>query len=99
MSKLKIDLDVLASTISEYEKHIQNFREAQTKVKNALQTLKSSGWDTSAGSHWFSMVNDDWIDSMDKEIAVIEEMVKELRIAEREYSDVLSEQENLLRAL
>lgn len=99
MSKLKIDLDVLTNTINEYNKHIQNFREAQNKVKQALQTLKTSGWDTAAGNHWFAMVNDDWIDSMEKEIAVIEEMVKELQIAEREYSEVLSEQDNLLRAL
>ena len=99
MSKLRINLDVLNSTINEYGKHVNNFREAQVKVRNALKALRASGWDTAAGNCWFSMVNDDWLDSMEKEIDVIEEMIKELQIANREYSNVISEQEKLISAL
>lgn len=99
MSKLRIDLDVLGETKSVYDAEIEQFKEAKTSIKKALEDLKASGWDTSAGRKWFGDLDEGWIKAFEFHIAVIQELSDELKIAQTKYEDLLEELENLKRSL
>lgn len=98
-SKLRIEFDILESTISTYECEKDGFREARQNVVKALQLLKASGWDTESSKVWFELMDTGWLDSMAYHIRVIDELKKELEIAKRNYEEVLDEQDRLARNL
>ncbi len=91
MGKLKVDLDVLRKTISEYDSEINEFEDVRTSIKKALEDLRSSGWDTSAGHKWYATLDDDWVRAFAAQIEVIREMQNELSYARTKYDELYNE--------
>jgi WXG100 family type VII secretion target len=95
MAKLKVDLDVLQATINTYNVELGNLKDAKKGIQRALNTLKSSGWDSAASKAWFSLLDDEWLKNIEFQIRVLERLRDNLDIAKDEYQEVYEEQQNL----
>lgn len=95
MAKLKVDIDVLESTIKTYDTEISNLQHARDAISRFLAMLKSSGWDTNASKVWFSLLDDEWIKNVDYQIRVLDRLRGNLVTARDEYVSVYNEQEAL----
>ncbi len=99
MAKLKVDLDVLQTTINTYNTELVNLNAAKSTIKSSLSSLKASGWDSSAGKTWFSLLDDEWLKNIDFQIRVFTRLRDNLIIAKNEYYDVYEEQQTLKNSL
>lgn len=95
MAKLKVDIDVLDSTIKTYNTEISNLQQAKDTIKRSLTVLKSSGWNSNAGNAWFSLLDDEWLKNVDYQIRVLDQLRSNLVVARDEYIAVYNEQEAL----
>lgn len=99
MSKLKVDFDVFEQAINTYNTEVEGFRAARDGVQQALDDLKSSGWVSNAGTAWFDAADMDWVGVINYHIRVINELIKELKIASKEYHEVYEKQRSLVKHL
>lgn len=99
MSKLRIDLDVLQDTRNIYNDEIEQFRQAKNKIRQALEDLKLSGWDTKAGRLWFGDLGTGWMKAFKEHIEVIQELSDELGIAQTKYQEIVDELNALKNSL
>ncbi len=99
MAKLKVDIDVLQTTINTYNTEITNFHAAKATIKRSLSSLKASGWNSGASKAWFALLDDEWLKNIDFQIRVFSRLRDNLIIAKDEYNDVYEELENLKNSL
>lgn len=95
MATLKVDLDVLQTTINTYNTEITNITAAKSAINRSLSSLKASGWDSGASKAWFSLLDDEWLQNIDYQIRVLTRLRDNLIIAKDEYKQVYDEQEAL----
>ena len=100
MAKLYVDMDALSRTVSVYDTELNNIEAAKKSVRSALGTLRSSGWNSSAGAAWFKLLDDEWLRNIDRQIRILERLRDNLsKIAKPEYERVYEEQQNLKNCL
>ena len=92
MATLKVDLDVLQTTINTYNTEITNITAAKSAINRSLSSLKASGWDSGASKAWFSLLDDEWLQNIDYQIRVLTRLRDNLIIAKDEYKQVYDEQ-------
>lgn len=93
--QLRVDFDVLDQTIRVYGQEVEKFGDARTGVTRALEALKASGWDSAAAGKWYSMIDDDWLESMRYHMRVIGELKAELSTARDAYEALMQERDQL----
>ena len=86
MSKVKIDIEVLASTVRTLNTCYDNFSRVYNNLNTSISTLKDSGWDTDAGREFFSNYDESWKQDMVLFLAMISELRSVLDYAWEKYS-------------
>lgn len=99
MASLRVNIDVLQSTINTYNTEITNLNAAKSAITKSLASLKASGWDSVASKVWFSLLDDEWLKNIEYQIRVLTRLRDNLIIANDEYTDVYNEQEALKNSL
>jgi len=99
MATLKVDLDVLQTTINTYNTEITNITAAKSAINRSLTSLKASGWDSGASKAWFSLLDDEWLKNIDYQIRVLTRLRDNLIIAKEEYNGVYNELQTLQNSL
>lgn len=99
MATLRVDLDVLQTTINTYNTEVTNLNAAKSAIKRSLASLKASGWDSGASNAWFSLLDDEWLQNIDYQIRVFKRLRDNLIIAKEEYNGVYDELQTLQNAL
>lgn len=99
MATLRVNVDVLQTTINTYNTEITNIIAAKSAIVRALTSLKASGWNSNASKAWFSLLDDEWLKNIEYQIRVLTRLRDNLIIAKDEYTDVYNEQEALKNSL
>lgn len=99
MATLKVDLDVLQTTINIYNTEITNLNAAKSSINRSLTALKASGWDSSASKAWFSLLDDEWLRNINYQIRVLTRLRDNLIIAKEEYNGIYNELQTLQNSL
>lgn len=85
MSEVKIDLEVLESTITVYRDSIEEIRAAIRHADEAMETLRSSGWNTSASKAFFERYNMDWKPQFEANLTYLIHLYDCLKVASEKY--------------
>lgn len=85
MSEVKIDLEVLESTITVYQDSIEKFRAAIRHADEAMETLRSSDWNTPASKAFFEKYNMDWKPQFQANLAYLIHLYNCLKLAREKY--------------
>lgn len=91
MADFKVNIDVLGSTITVYQTAIDDLETAVSDAQDAIDLLKSSGWQSGAGDAFFANFDDEWKDGIEKRILVLKHLKECLDIAETEYSGLVED--------
>lgn len=99
MAILKVDLDILQTTINTYNTEITNLNAAKSSINRSLNSLKASGWNSGASKAWFSLLDDEWLRNINYQIRVLTRLRDNLIIAKEEYNSVYNELQILQNSL
>lgn len=89
-SKLKVDLDAIEHTISQYDSAANEFNNILTSLDKSVELLKNSGWDSEASKAYFSSFDETWKKNMLAHIKSISFMRNCLKEAGSDYEGLQS---------
>lgn len=98
-TNITIDLDKLSSAITSYDEIISSFEQAVKDTEKAISSLKTSGWKSGASTAYFLTYEDTWKKNMKKRIKIIKHLRDCLKKAQKEYTAVYEEMQQLDSAL
>lgn len=99
MSKFRVDTDVLTDTINTYKIIADDINRAIRDAENAVNALKTSGWQSNAGKAFFDNFDYSWKVNMAKRVKVIIHLRQCLENARNEYEQLCSEAARLGNSL
>lgn len=97
--KLMIDLEMLNSTINNYEQASQEFTEMIRSLDRVVDTLRNSEWKSTAATAFFATYDDNWRVNMEKHILIIDHLRECLEGARTDYKKLADEAADLENAL
>ena len=98
-NEIKVDLGKLTSAINNYELIISDFENAVSQTEEAIESLKTSGWQSSASTQYFLTYENTWKKNMKTRIEIIKHLKKCLEKAKNEYQSIYDEMNQLDSAL
>lgn len=90
-NQLKIDFEALDNAITNYESAVQDFRCLISSLDKTIDTLRNSGWKSSAATKFFETYDGNWRVNMEKHILVIEHLKVCLEHARTNYEKLADE--------
>ena len=88
MAKFHVDTDVMQSTIVTYQNAITDIEMAVSNAEKAIETLKSSAWQSAASKEYFNNFDASWKVNIEKRIQVITHLKECLNGAYIDYEDL-----------
>lgn len=86
--RLKIDLDQLNTTITNYDASINDFEMLIKSLDNSVDALKNSGWKSAASDAYFKTFDETWKKNMEAHILIVKHLRDCLIEAKREYESI-----------
>jgi len=83
--KLKIDLDQLNETITEYEKSYNDFESLISTLSASVAALQNTGWKSAASEAFFQTYEETWKTNMQMHLKIINHLKECLINAKNEY--------------
>lgn len=88
MLDLKYDTDVMRQTAVNYSEAAATMLELGTELERQIADLKSTYWRSEAGEEFQNLYKNDWMKSVEKYAAVLQELSNELQHAAGDYDTV-----------
>jgi WXG100 family type VII secretion target len=88
MADLKYDTETMRITATNYRTIATTMSSLQKTLKKQIADLKAVYWKSDAGTAFQDMYEDGWADNVDKYVAVLNEMARQLDAAANEYDKV-----------
>lgn len=88
---IKVDLDVLDSTIRTYKEAIEKMEIALNETTSIIEKLKVQEWKTEGSKAFFQKYDDEWSVNFNEHLLCFRHLLSCLKTARKEYYDVYSE--------
>lgn len=85
MADLKYDTETMKNTANKYRDIANTMTDLQKILKNQIADLKNIYWKSDAGTAFQEMYENGWADNVDKYVAILNEMAKQLDAAYIKY--------------
>jgi len=94
-NQLRVDTTQMQKTSRDYQKAIDDLEKARRNLENAIQALKTSGWDSGASKAYFRQYDDKWKKSLETHVKTLEHMRGSLDAAAKEYGKLIDQAKTL----
>ena len=98
-SRLEIDFDLLQNTINDYDTALSHLQDAVNHADRAMNSLRSSKWDTEASVAYFAQYSEDWKKTVQNHMEALKDLNDGLKNAMSEYSAIYDQIGDLKRPL
>ena len=88
MADLRYDTETMRTTAAKYRNIATTMSGLQNTLKKQIEDLKSVYWKSDAGTAFQAMYENGWADNVNKYMAILNEMARQLDIAANEYDKV-----------
>jgi WXG100 family type VII secretion target len=95
MADFEFDTEAMEEAKNQYKEAIDEINGIKERLKEKLEELKSSSWQSKGGEAFFKKFKFDWADETDKYIMVVEHMCELLDIAKDSFEELLDEANSL----
>ena len=94
-NQLRVDTSQMQRTSRDYQKAIDDLEKARANLDNAINALRTSGWDSGASKAYFKQYDDKWKKSLEAHVKTLEHMRGSLDEARREYEKLCDQAKTL----
>lgn len=99
MARLKVDTDVMQSTITTYTSAIEDIENAIKDAQNAIDVLRNSGWKTNASKAFFRNFDHSWKNNVNNRVKVMKHLNECLQQAKADYETLYQEASQLGKSI
>lgn len=87
---LEFDTENLRNQITVLQSLVDELNDAKDTLGNNLETLRNA-WKTQAGLNFFKKYDEDWVNQLDAHIALVTDLLEQLKFASDSYDPLESE--------